>query len=260
MKSGWRRTLLALLTLLVWILIVLWGFWEPHETANLAVTVSGGIAVQVVAAGLFLVAVVLAFRWRDIGFGPPRPWRSLRVLWPPAIYLVLFATGALLVGLPPLPVIGILAANTIAVGFSEELMFRGVLFRGLRASLGVWPSILVTSVLFGAVHVFNVFTTGDLLAAVMQACAAFMSGVFFLAIYIRTRSIVVGMIFHALWDFLLTVFAAGAMHHFPDVAAANTPVEPSLLTTLVPILFILPNLLFGLYLLRKAEQIEAAKA
>jgi membrane protease YdiL (CAAX protease family) len=45
---------------------------------------------------------------------------------------------------------------------SEEWMFRGVLFQGLRSRLALWPATLLTSALFGAGHVMNVVTTGQL--------------------------------------------------------------------------------------------------
>ena len=53
----------------------------------------------------------------------------------PAVYLVLFLALTLVVGWPSPSTILFLAINTLIVGFSEELAFRGVLFRGLHTRI-----------------------------------------------------------------------------------------------------------------------------
>ena len=74
-------------------------------------------------------------------------------------------------GLPPASTLLFVIMNTMLVGLSEEWMFRGALFQGLRSRLAMWPAILLTSALFGAVHVMNVVTTGQLGEAIVQAAA-----------------------------------------------------------------------------------------
>jgi membrane protease YdiL (CAAX protease family) len=248
------RIPIALAAMVAWILITVWGVWTPHEATSIVQSVAGGIAWQIVGAGLFLLALVLVMRWDDMAFNAPSPWASLRVLWFPAIYLALFAAAALFVGLPGPQIILFLAINTLAVGFSEELMFRGVLYRALRTRLNLWPAIWISCVLFGSVHVINAFTTGDVLGAVVQATTAFMSGVFFLAIVLRTGSIIPSMLFHAGWDFLLTVTASSV-----PVAEAATSGH-STITILAPLAFILPNFVYALFLLRKVGgTVEASR-
>jgi membrane protease YdiL (CAAX protease family) len=145
---------------------------------------------------------------------------------------------ALLSGLPPASVMIILAVNTFAVGFSEEMMFRGVLYRALARRLAFWPAIWITSILFGGIHLLNAFTTGDLTAATLQAITAFMSGVFFLTCVLRTGSILPSMLYHACWDFLLTVSTAGAAR-----TGATEADMSGLAYVLPPLLLILPNFL-----------------
>lgn len=239
------RLAIALGAIVIWIVLTLWGVWEPHDPVPLTQGVAGGIAWSIIGAGLFLAVVVLLMRWTDLGFNAPQPWSSLRVLIFPAFYLLIFAAGALFVGLPAPAIIGILAINTLAVGFSEELMFRGVLFRALHEKLATWPAIWVTSLLFGSVHVLNGLTTGDFAGSTIQATTAFMSGVFFLAVVLRTGSIIPAMLFHAAWDFLLLTTAAGAPS--PSIAS---PTAPSMMDMLVPILVVAPNFLYALFLLR----------
>ena len=243
------RIPVAFAALIVWMLITVWGVWTPHDPSTLIEGVASGPAWSIIGAGAFLLALVLVMGWKDMGFNAPRPWSSLRLFWFPLLYIVLFFVGSLFVGLPPQNVIFFLGINTLAVGFSEELMFRGVLFRALQSRLAIWPAIWLTSILFGSVHVINAFTTGDLLGASVQAVTAFMSGVFFLAMVLRTGSIWPSMLFHAAWDFLLTMTAAGGAIRASD-ATTGEPSSMSM-TLLLPLLLILPNFIYGLFLLRK---------
>ena len=241
------RIPVAVLALVIWALITVWGVWKPHAPSSIADGVAGGIAWHILGAGAFLVALVLVMGWKDMGFNAPRPWSSLRLFWFPLLYIGLFLAVSLFVGLPPAHVIAILALNTLLVGFSEELMFRGVLFRALQSRLAIWPAIWLTSILFGSVHVVNAFTTGDLLGASVQAVTAFMSGVFFLAMVLRTGSIWPSMLFHAGWDFLLVMTAAGAASRAGEAASGTS----GHLLLVFPLLLIAPNFAYGLFLLRK---------
>ncbi|MDB5585785.1 MAG: hypothetical protein JWP26_755 [Devosia sp.] len=248
------RIPIAVAAVVIWILITVWGVWTPHDPTSLTAGISGGVAWSIVGAGAFMLVVVLALGWRDIGFNAPQPWSSLRVLAFPAIYIVLFAAGVALIGLPAPSVVFFLAINTLAVGFSEEIAFRGVLFRALHTRLRLWPSIWIAAIAFGGVHVVNGFTTGDFLNASVQALTAFMSGIFFMALVLRTRSIIPSMLFHALWDFLLTTIGAGSAS---SGAAASG--DRHWWVLLVPPLFILPNFLYGLWLLRKVQDTGPAQ-
>ena len=93
---------------------------------------------------------------------------------------------------------------------------------------------------------FNGITTGDWAAAAVQATAAAMSGLLFIAILIRTGSIIPAMIIHWLWDF--GIFVLGN-HGGPQAATADTG-DLGLMKVLGPVIFALPNFLFALWLLR----------
>jgi membrane protease YdiL (CAAX protease family) len=207
--------------------------------------VQHGIAPSLAAAALFLLAVVVLFRWvREVGLaqGPQRG--TLRVIWPWLMYLALFAASALNAGLPPVSVTLFILANTALVGWSEEVMFRGVWMRGLFRSFGIWVAILGSSLIFGAIHVLNVFLTGDLKGAVIQAVAAFLSGVFLAAVRLRTGSLWTGIVLHALWDAGTFLVAAGA--------TATATAAPTAMGDYGSIVMSIPLFLLGLYFLRHA--------
>lgn len=207
--------------------------------------VKHGIALSLAAAGLFLLLVVVLFRWvRDVGLaqGPQRG--TLGVIWPWLLFLALFAAGALQAGLPPASVTLFILANTALVGWSEEVMFRGLWLRGLYRSIGISGAIIGSSLLFGAMHVLNVFLTGDLRGAVIQATAAFLSGVFLAAVRLRSGSLWTGIVLHALWDAGTFLVAAGQ--------TATTAPASTAMGDYGSIVLSIPLFLLGLFFLRHA--------
>lgn len=118
----------------------------------------------------------------------------------------------------------------------------------------VWTAIIITTVLFGAVHVLNGFTTGEWGTAVLQAVAAGMSGLIFIAIVIRTGSLWPAIIYHFLWDCML--FLLGTASAARPEAAADSGTEAALErggAVLFPLLIALPNFLCALVLLRNVR-------
>ncbi|MDP9435609.1 MAG: CPBP family intramembrane metalloprotease [Actinomycetota bacterium] len=80
----------------------------------------------------------------------------------------------------PLPVLLVVAAAAVLVApVVEELLFRGLVLRGLMLRLGFWPAAVVSSTLFGLLH-----ATGTGLQALPVVVA---TGVFGLALCVLVR-------------------------------------------------------------------------
>jgi membrane protease YdiL (CAAX protease family) len=86
-------------------------------------------------------------------------------------------------------------AGLILVGFLEEILFRGILFRIVEESLGSWISLALSAVLFALAHVANADVT--LFAMGVTAVA----GVFFSAAYMVTRRLWLCTGIHIAWNF-----------------------------------------------------------
>ncbi|MGW5864492.1 CPBP family intramembrane glutamic endopeptidase [Streptomyces sp. NPDC055239] len=88
--------------------------------------------------------------------------------------------------------IGFMAAAAV----TEEVMYRGVLFRIVEQWTGTWTALVLTGVLFGASHLLN----PD--ASVLGAAAiAVEAGGMLTAAYIATRSLWLPMGLHFGWNF-----------------------------------------------------------
>jgi membrane protease YdiL (CAAX protease family) len=89
-----------------------------------------------------------------------------------------------------------LIVPTVGAAVTEEMLFRGVLFRWLEQFGGSWFALLLTSAFFGAAHLNN--PNSSWIAAVG---IAFEAGVMLGAAYMLTRSLWLPMGLHAAWNF-----------------------------------------------------------
>jgi membrane protease YdiL (CAAX protease family) len=119
------------------------------------------------------------------------------VLWLAGAYRVVdlnpgvnWAMGVLVVGL--------------GAGISEEIVFRGVVFRITDESLGLWPAIAISALFFGGVHMGNPNATLWTSAAI-----AVEAGILLGMVYHATRSLPVCIGLHMAWNlFEGTVFGS----------------------------------------------------
>jgi uncharacterized protein len=216
--------------------------------AEIVSALGSGVALNLLAALAVLALATLIFRWGDLGFRTP-DWAALfRVMWFPLLTLTPFPVLAWGIGLPPGQVIAYLALNTTLIALSEEWMFRGILFRAVCTRFRLWPAILITSTLFGAFHVLNAFSLGDIRMALAQSVAAMMTGMLLVALVLRTGSIWPSVVYHMVWNFGILLVAYRTLQY------AQLDTAPPLSAYLMPMLIALPNLLFALQILRKVTR------
>ena len=140
---------------------------EPVEVARRTAPAALGRGV-LIGLGMFLAVIVnIAF----LGGYEIRGWGSL--------------SGAI-------AIFGFMAAAAV----TEELMFRGVLFRIVEERLGTWISLGLSGVLFGLAHYFNPNAT--LWSSFAIAVEA---GFMLAAVYAATRNLWVPIGVHFAWNF-----------------------------------------------------------
>ena len=89
------------------------------------------------------------------------------------------------------------AIGSAVAGVTEEILFRGIIFRITERSLGTWFALVISALLFGAIHLLNKNANWYAgLAIVLEA------GVFLAAAYVWSRSLwfVIGA--HFAWNFV----------------------------------------------------------
>jgi len=85
----------------------------------------------------------------------------------------------------------------INVGFIEEIIFRGFLFK-MMAKDNVKSAIIVSAVTFGIGHVVNLLNGADLVPTLMQICYAMAIGYLFVIIFYKSKSLIPCIVAHAL--------------------------------------------------------------
>ncbi|MFK2878819.1 CPBP family intramembrane glutamic endopeptidase [Rhodanobacter hydrolyticus] len=143
---------------------------ERRKPAELALRRWPDVFRGLLAGGLLFSTVVgvlwLLGSYHVVGFNPHADW------------------------LPPLLVAG------IGAGITEEILFRGVLFRVVEEGLGTWAALLISALFFGFAHAANPGAT-----VWSSTAIAIEAGLLFGLLYHATRSLLLCMGLHAAWNF-----------------------------------------------------------
>lgn len=195
----------SLVIFVIWVIVTVGvGLLQVGgQPTQLDELVKNQIALGVLVAVIFLPGVITYLKWwKPVGWKGPDNLRDLRLLLPPALSLLILLMIVLFTGLPSTGVLVFVVVNTLMVGISEELMFRGILFHGASSSFGTWRAVWITAILFGSVHTLNGLITGDFRASEFQAIFAGMFGVWTAVLRARLDTIIPVIIIHWLWDCL----------------------------------------------------------
>ena len=95
----------------------------------------------------------------------------------------------------------IVAFLTIAVGFNEEIYFRGLILQFLTVK-GRKHAIIGSAIIFGVLHLTNAFNGKNLLYLILQMSFAFLVGFVLAELVSITKSLWVVIIWHASHDFI----------------------------------------------------------
>jgi membrane protease YdiL (CAAX protease family) len=225
-----RRPPLWLPLLLIGLLMVPafvhWATRQPDVVITDAFTQVLQVRELVVCA--VLLVIMVAFRYsRSVGWVPrPGAGTAVRVIAAGLVVTAFVAAtaAALDLGLPT-RVLLIVLVNVVAVGVAEETLFRGFLWAALPESWSTSRVLLVTSVVFGSVHVLNGLVTGNWRGAVAQAAGAMVLGLTLGAVRMRSGWLMLGVVAHAAIDAASAILAQFA----PRLAdTAHPPVGPLL--------------------------------
>lgn len=90
------------------------------------------------------------------------------------------------------------------IGFIEEMLFRGFLFRMMEKD-NLKSAMIVSSITFGLGHIVNLLNGREMLSTLFQMCYAIILGYMLVIIFYKSKSIIPCVGFHALIN-ALSVF------------------------------------------------------
>lgn len=196
---------------------------DYDEVGDTTSTVIMGIVVPVALGAVFLAAATSWLGW----WGPAihEKLRAPKWLWAVPVLMFLPGLGALLGGFGPADrsagYLLALAAGTLLVGFSEEMLTRGTGLVGLRGGVGEAAAWFFSCLLFGLLHALNIFSGQAIGATVQQIGLAFVAGS---VLYITRRvagTLILAMLLHAWIDFTTFAFSEAAVDAESAFVALN---------------------------------------
>ncbi|WP_096785371.1 CPBP family intramembrane glutamic endopeptidase [Rhodobacter sp. CZR27] len=109
-------------------------------------------------------------------------------------------------GLNPLSFLIPAVAMALSSGIFEELFFRGVVFRSVEDLFGSWISLVVSSLVFGFIHLLN--PGGTIEGAIYISIEA---GLLLAAAYLLTRRLWMSIGFHMAWNYTQSAIFSGVV-------------------------------------------------
>lgn len=158
-------------------------------------------------------------------------WRSLLFALPPFLVVVnnmpilsMIRGDAYLVHNAPAYLIWF-AAECLAIGLFEEFAFRGVIFlmfaeKRHTTRKGLFWSLILSSAVFGGVHLVNVLMGAGIGPTILQIGYSFLIGAMCSVVLLKTRNIWICVALHAIYDFcgtLMPTLGAGTWWDTPTV-------------------------------------------
>jgi membrane protease YdiL (CAAX protease family) len=199
---------------------------------------------------LLFIGLLWRFGWlRAAGFARWPPWKRWLLLLPAIMYGVGAAvyayTGDLTLVLPGPALTASVLFNQVTVGLLEETAFRGVVMYAMIArwgdtKRGILKSVLLSSLIFGSLHLTWIVTGKPALPTLLQSLGAFLGGIAYGAVVLYSQSIWPAVLWHALLNAAVNVKVIG------DPSYAETPSMG-----VWYVLFSLPLVVCGLILLHE---------
>ena len=205
---------------------------------------AGGLGSNLLGTAFLVGLVWRRGWWREVGFGGPSTWRSLRLLAFPALTASVLAAGGLVnLDLSDPARLALKLSGTLLTGFREEGFTRGVLLSlllvaALRAGRGPMRAVLIAAVVFGLLHLVGVPFGKPLVPSLVQFVTATLFGIGYGALLLRTNALWLLAGLHAVGNLASTL--RGGNEASDDLTA----------------FFLLSELLlavYGLFLLRRVK-------
>lgn len=209
---------------------------------------------KIITSIVFLI-ILWRFNWLKIAginsCGHLKKW----ILLSPLLFYAIFSSVYAYTGIIKISVIKssgdfFTGINMMGTGLAEEFIFRGLMFYCFvmawhNKKNGLILSAMVSAIIFGLSHLIWVILGKDLIPGLLQALGAFVSGIFYAAIIVQTRSIWPAVIVHGLTN----AFAYIIINHIPDYQATAV-------NGIMDFVLAIPLALYGLFILHKFRNIS----
>ena len=239
----------------VWLVFAAWvaiiigvgQFQSGGEEVGIIEALSSGPRYSVLVAMVFGLGCVAFWKiWKETGWTSIPKGASWWLLILPLAFIAIFSAFGISKSDIAAAAMLIILINSLVVGINEEVMLRGLVFSGMADRFSFWTACVITTLLFGSMHLLNYFNTGEL--HILQAITTMATGLMLLAIRVGMGSIIPAIVIHGLWDFGTAMIGT------------VTDYSGGTLVQLVPLGIIVAPILFGIvggaYLWRFSKRLD----
>ncbi len=144
----------------------------------------------------------------------------------------------------------------ILIGLFEEIFFRGIIENELLESFSdnkkqILTSIILSGMIFGGVHLTNLFVGQDLLTTMMQFVQTTAIGILFGTIYYKTKNIWALVFLHSFYD--LAVFLSSSNLILDCGYAENVPISITVFSMVGSLILSLVYIVYAFSLLESSK-------
>lgn len=108
--------------------------------------------------------------------------------------------------------------SMLCVGFLEEVIFRGLLFKAIYKD-SRRQAVIISSVTFGIGHIVNLLSGADIFSTLLQICYAVAIGFLFTVIFLKGKSLLPCIVTHCVVN-SLSAFAVSGSPMYEIVTSA----------------------------------------
>jgi len=205
LKVSQQIVLLILVAIVIILELVNFHFMGPDQDVDMVVD-----TLQRIAMGTIFFMILLILGYKDM-FQFKQAGKALLVMLPAFLISINnFPISAYLQGRTELnePVyrIFLFFIECLSVGFFEETLFRGILLLVLldifsEKKYGIIRAVILSSLIFGSLHIFNVFDGASIRVIIEQIGYSFLMGMLWAVMYVKTKNLWLVMLLHATYNF-----------------------------------------------------------
>lgn len=159
--------------------------------------------------------------------------------------------------LQPISVIITIICMFLTVGLYEELIYRGIIlgvmddYFGHKSASAVWKTVILSGLCFGIFHLGNLTSVENFWPVLKQAIDAVGGGIFWGAVYMRSRNLYSLMFLHAVNDILEAALWMSIAGNSLSVGLSSMKVN-----FIGTFIWLIIHILLTMFLLRKKKMKE----
>lgn len=187
-------------TLFCMLLIILYLVVNSYCMQNFGLTDFRSAVINFVFSIILIVFMILLKRLKFYGITKPENSKKFLYFFPLVIIASVNLWGGINLEYSKEEIVFHIL-TMINVGFLEEIIFRGFLFKMMEKDnprLAIW----VSAITFGIGHIINLLNGSEVIETLVQICYAIAAGYVFVIIFYKSKSLVPCIITHALLNSL----------------------------------------------------------